>query len=396
MKVGICGHHLGHGGKGRYAENLIQGLASRSDIEVTVINSEKELPVAEYAYISPDTKLESTALKAARQFLNGGKINNLGLDLLHCPSEIVPPYVWRADVPTVVTFGGDGLFCQMGFVRRLRLYRGIITGRNLVALLSTYLFKNQVDMFVTVSEMMTGNIANAYDISIDRITPLHHGYDPATFREVSSDSVEKVLSELGISSPYLLHVSNFRKIKNVDRILQAFREASTRWDDDVELVLVGPKNESQRQYRARCRELSITDRTKFPGRVDDTMLPALYTGAEALCQPSVRETFSFPVLESLACGTPTIVSSEVGVLEERPNTQLRVDPMDVRDIRTHMEQVVGDDQLQRELVCDIADLVERHRWEEVIPRYVDLYESMLDGRGSNPSLRGPGSGKHGV
>jgi glycosyltransferase involved in cell wall biosynthesis len=62
-------------------------------------------------------------------------------------------------------------------------------------------------------------------------------------------------------------------------------------------------------------QLGLEDHVTITGFVSDQELGALYRGAEAFVLPSLFEGFGMPAVESLALGTPTIVS-DIPVLRE--------------------------------------------------------------------------------
>jgi glycosyltransferase involved in cell wall biosynthesis len=225
---------------------------------------------------------------------------------------------------------------------------------------------------------MVENISDSYNIGRCQITPIHHGYNPATFYKVPSQEVEATISDFDIVSPYIIHVSNFRKVKNTENILRGFTNWKQGRDDSTSLVFVGPHANNYTKILRLSEELGVADDVRFTGHVPSEDLKYLYAGAEFLCQPSYRETFSFPILESLACGTPVVTSNDVGVLEQVPEGQIRVDPTSVDEITDAFETVVGNEKKQTELIKQVQHLVEIHKWKNIIPKYIDLYESELE------------------
>ena len=53
----------------------------------------------------------------------------------------------------------------------------------------------------------------------------------------------------------------------------------------------------------------------FTGYVDDEDIPQLIKGARIFAFPSLYEGFGIPVIEAMACGIPTIVSSNAALPE---------------------------------------------------------------------------------
>jgi len=59
----------------------------------------------------------------------------------------------------------------------------------------------------------------------------------------------------------------------------------------------------------------LQDTVLLPGFIDEHHLPALYSGADVFCFPTLYEGFGLPVLESMACGT-AVVGGSVGAVPE--------------------------------------------------------------------------------
>ena len=117
-----------------------------------------------------------------------------------------------------------------------------------------------------------------------------------------SDAVAMVRERFGIAGRYLLCVGAGDARKNVLLIAKAVAEVR-RTHPDLMLVAVGANDPRIHQQVARDAN---ADWIRSVGSIDDDSLRALYTGATALCFPSLAEGFGRPPLEALACGTPAI------------------------------------------------------------------------------------------
>jgi glycosyltransferase involved in cell wall biosynthesis len=78
------------------------------------------------------------------------------------------------------------------------------------------------------------------------------------------------------------------------------------------------------------------------GFVDDDRLAELYRGASAFVFPSLFEGFGIPVVEAMACGTPTVVSSHPSLDEASGDAAVRVDPESPADIAFGIQRAVDE------------------------------------------------------
>jgi glycosyltransferase involved in cell wall biosynthesis len=108
--------------------------------------------------------------------------------------------------------------------------------------------------------------------------------------------------ETAPTPPYFLFVGTLEPRKNLDMLLEAWREM--RRHHAVDLVLAGRR-------RADAPEIRPEPGLRLAGEVADAELPALYSGALAFVYPSLYEGFGLPVLEAMQCGAPVIASRAV-------------------------------------------------------------------------------------
>jgi glycosyltransferase involved in cell wall biosynthesis len=113
--------------------------------------------------------------------------------------------------------------------------------------------------------------------------------------------------------PYLLHVGPYSLRKNSPLLLEAFAASRRQGSRAQVLVWTGPVDGSA--ILRDAARLGITDDVVIAGPLSDAELADAYRGAVALCVPSRYEGFGLPVLESMACGTPVIVSDTPALVE---------------------------------------------------------------------------------
>ncbi|QLH81259.1 glycosyltransferase family 4 protein [Halosimplex pelagicum] len=116
---------------------------------------------------------------------------------------------------------------------------------------------------------------------------------------------------------------------------------------------------------------------EFLGHVEQTELPALYRNAKALVHPAFYEPFGNVVLESLACGTPVIVSDPdhcgaAEVLSDK--VAVEIDPDSTRELRAAVESF--DPAAFDPAACHA--LAERFGWNDVATATVELARDVLD------------------
>lgn len=112
------------------------------------------------------------------------------------------------------------------------------------------------------------------------------------------------------NAPSAIHLSNFRAVKRVPWLIEAFARATSGTNATLTLVGDGPDHAA---CRTKARALGIADRVVFLGERD--ALPELLAPADVFLLSSSDESFGLSALEAMSCGTP-VVATDVGGVSE--------------------------------------------------------------------------------
>lgn len=168
------------------------------------------------------------------------------------------------------------------------------------------------DGFLSVGQRNREYLCN-YGVSEDRIFFSPHFVDNELFSSRKDHSVAaQTLLSLGAQPDSLtvLFVGKFTENKRPLDIVESVAALRDRRPElKVQCLFVGAgKLERDIRELATVKNVSVI----FAGFRNQTELPAIYRAADLLVLPSKSETWGLVVNESMACGTPVIVSSAVG------------------------------------------------------------------------------------
>lgn len=155
---------------------------------------------------------------------------------------------------------------------------------------------------LTVSSWSADEIRRALRMPARRVTVIPQAVAPFN-TPAPPDAVQRVRESLRLPARYLLATGWGDPRKNVPflfRVREAWRATG---DDAPELVVVGTA-----LPRVHGRPPPPAPGVRLLGHVEDDVLHALYTGALALCFPSLAEGYGRPPLEAAACGTPAVAA----------------------------------------------------------------------------------------
>ncbi|MEZ6018934.1 MAG: glycosyltransferase family 1 protein [Planctomycetota bacterium] len=240
-----------------------------------------------------------------------------GVDLVHGTDVRVPNWKGVAQVATL-----HDLFAHVSpdfadeefRAHRVALYKDI---------------QNRAARIIAVSKRTKSDLCRYTDFPEDRVDVVHEGIE-ARFQPATEKAIGEAQLRLGVKRPYLLYVGELSARKNLVRLVQAYSVGG--FAKTHQLVLAGKASFKSESIQEEVRRLKLTDKVLWTGFVDDEYLPALYSGADAFCFPTLYEGFGLPVLESMACGT-AVVGGNVGAVPEISAGHADLaNPLDVDDI----------------------------------------------------------------
>lgn len=181
------------------------------------------------------------------------------------------------------------------------------------------------------------------------------------FKRSTQLQINEVKVKYKLHSKYVLAVGMDPR-KNTERILKAFDHASA--GKEVKLVFIGePKYMKIKEDR----------NVRILGRVPESLLPALYSGAEALVYPSLYEGFGLPILEAMSCGCPVITSNLSSTKEVAGGAALLVDPYEVESIKEGIEKILRG---SKSFIDKGYKRVKDFSWEKTARQTLDVYKEL--------------------
>ncbi len=230
----------------------------------------------------------------------------------------------------------------------------------------------RADAIITDSQFSAGDIVELLGAPPDRVHAIHLGIEPE-FRAAPPAAVEALRRRLGLDRPYLLAVGTIEPRKNLPLLAEAFE----RLDDfDGDLVLAGMPGWRTDGIFERLRASPRAARIRHVQYVPDADLPALYTGAACLAQPSLYEGFGFPPLEAMACGTPVVASTGGSLPEVLGDAAELVERFTPEAWTDRLRLVLTDTARRERLAARGRAQAARYRWEETARRTWQVYEEV--------------------
>lgn len=174
----------------------------------------------------------------------------------------------------------------------------------------------------------------------------------------------------------VVHVSNFRRVKNVPHVIEVFKRILQE-GLEVKLLLVG--DGPDRSNAELCaRNLGIQDAVRFLGKQDP--VAEILSIADLFLLTSGSESFGLAPLEAMACGVP-VVCSDVGGLPEliRGSGAGYLCPVgDIEAFAQACTKVLVDDELHAQMAKRAREHAVRHyNTSAIVSQYEAYYEEIV-------------------
>lgn len=243
------------------------------------------------------------------------------------------------------------------------------------------------DRIVTVSEASKRDIQRFLGIEPEQVRVVRNGYDPNRFNPSRREGeLEEIHRLLGTSTEYILHYGGADKHKNLTRLLHAYARLPRATRLKYPLVLGGRDVATSAEVLQAIAEHRLNEQVLLPGFIPSEMLPAMIRGAALFVFPSTHEGFGLPVVEAMACGTPTIGSNNSGVGEVLGQSAAGFDPFSVQEISERIGSALESGPLRSGLRDHGLARASAFSWRTAAQDLVGLFEEENERRQSRSRL----------
>ena len=235
------------------------------------------------------------------------------------------------------------------------------------------------DRIITMSQNTKADLMKYFEVDKTKIDVVYNGVDDVFRRHLAPDELERALTSLEITRPYILFVGNpAKKHKNLDNVVKAYAWARQLHPFDAPLVCVGDRTSAGFKFRQRAAQLGIGDRVLLLGHVAEEVLLAIYQGASLFLYPTLDEGFGLPVAEAMASGLAVITSNTSSLKEIAEGYAHLVDPLNVEGMAKAIAQCMADEEHRAALAKLGLRRAQDFRWPRTAERTLAIYKSAIE------------------
>lgn len=147
-----------------------------------------------------------------------------------------------------------------------------------------------------------------------------------------SDYIQKFGRYSDVDSNYLIYAANTWEHKNHIGLVRAIKLIRDKYQKDIFIVFVGHKTLYYNNIIEEISNLEVDNLITFTDVLSDEELFSMYKNARLSVIPTIYEAGSFPLIESLLLGIPTLCSSVTSLPETIGSDSFVFDPNDVEQM----------------------------------------------------------------
>lgn len=217
---------------------------------------------------------------------------------------------------------------------------------------STKFALKKAKMIIAVSEFTKQEMIEFYQADGKKIKVVHNGFNSELYHRLSDQKkVKPVLSQYGLTTPYIFYAGRLEKKKNTAKLVEAYAIMRQKFREiKHKLVLVGRAGLGFDEVKYVIKEFNLDDSIIITGWIPEADMPYIYNGADLFVLPSLYEGFGIPVLEAMACGVPVAASNIASIPEVVKDSACLFNPQDQHDMAEKMAKILLDKQLAGQLV----------------------------------------------
>ncbi len=202
---------------------------------------------------------------------------------------------------------------------------------------------------ITISNWSKKDLVEIYGVDPAKIKVIYLGYDKLLYNSAppNPEASASLLGRWGIRRPFILCHGLVQLRKNVHRLIRAWtRLHCTSTEFNAQLVLAGGMGHGHEEV-LKVREASPnSEQIILTGELPDADLATLVKNASLCVIPSLYEGFCLPMVESMACGVPTVASNSSCIPEVSGGMLEYFDPHSVEEMANVIQRAMEDSGLR--------------------------------------------------
>ena len=233
------------------------------------------------------------------------------------------------------------------------------------------------DKIIAISENTKNDLMELLDIPEKKIEVIHSGISD-DYKKIDKNSLESIVvrEKYKLPKKFILSLGTIEPRKNIDSLIKAFDDFSTKSGGNYYLVIAGGMGWKYRKVLDEYNRAKNKNKIIFLGYVDEDDKNIIYNLSDLFVFPSYYEGFGFPPLEAMRAETPVIAASNSSMFEVLCDAAYFIDPHDISDLSNAMYKILDNQDLKSEFVEKGKINSNKFPWEKTSSAYISIFNNI--------------------
>ena len=226
---------------------------------------------------------------------------------------------------------------------------------------------NNSDYVTTVSKSLKDDTINLFNIQTEiNVIPNFVNLDKYKKQNLPIDLLTK-------NNKIITHVSNFRKVKRIDDVIDVFYGINKKIPSKLLMIGEGPeKNKAER----KVKKMGIKDKVIFFGNSNETS--KILSFSDLFLLTSEVESFGLSALEAMAASVP-VISTKIGGIPEVNKDGFSGLLSEVGDIDKMISDslyILSSEKLLNQFKKNAREQAKKFNIQNIVPQYEKIYKKL--------------------
>lgn len=236
-------------------------------------------------------------------------------------------------------------------------------------------FIKRYDRIISVSENTANDLVKHLGIDRNKICVIPPSID-SRYTKANKEGVDQFASQYGLDKNYRwIMISGREFYKNHETSLKVLKMLIDKLDLKVKLIKSGLPSP---EFDTFVSSMNLENHVQKIFLKNINELPMLYNFVDCLLFPSLYEGFGMPVAESLACGTPVIISNKGSLPEVGGDLCFQFDPFDVEGMATTINEVITKKNIRKHILQKGPETMKKYSSNSINKLLNRFYENLIN------------------
>jgi len=364
MRIGIDAHSLEgkRTGVGRVLINLLEQWNNFSNDTEFILYFKEKIPELNLSDKFEKKLLNSKSNALFMHFSLPRVAKKDKVDILFCP-EYISPIFYKGKTVLVLH--------DIIYQAHPEMYNWPSIWDRILLKTFSKISAKKADLIIVPSEFTKNEVIRHYKVNEDKVFKIFLDVD-SNFKKIENEEeIIKIKGKYKIKDKFIFYIGSIFKRRHLPETIEAFEKISDKLANYQFLIVGGnytniPENKLNQKNIIYQEYLSEED------------LVVLYNAADLTIYLSDYEGFGLPPLESIACGTPVVISKKASLPEVIGEAGIYVkNNSDINEISEAIYKGLTDSDLRNNLIKKGSEQIKKFSWEKSAKQILDILNLLL-------------------